>query len=110
MTQSVDFRVCRAGRFWCWAALEEQKEVDEILSQILSKETLNEIDLFDRVQLAHVVQVSRDAGSLSDAGRRFFGSSRARKSSANDADRLRKYLNRFGIDWAQVVKLSTNFS
>ena len=29
--------------------------------------------------------------------------SRARKTSANDADRLRKYLHGFGIEWAQLA-------
>ena len=29
---------------------------------------------------------------------------RAKKTSTNDADRLRKYLGRFGIEWAQLEK------
>jgi transcriptional regulatory protein RtcR len=40
--------------------------------------------------------------SLSEAGRRLFASSRARKKSVNDADRLRKYLQRFGLEWKQI--------
>jgi len=63
---------------------------------------LGEIDLFDRSQLAEVVQVCRNSRSMSEAGRRLFGASRIRKTSSNDADRLRKYLNRFGIEWAQI--------
>jgi transcriptional regulatory protein RtcR len=31
-----------------------------------------------------------------------FDRSRARKQSVNDADRLRKYLARFGLDWQAV--------
>ncbi len=38
----------------------------------------------------------------SAAVRALFSVSRARKSSANDADRLRKYLARFGLDWEAV--------
>jgi len=37
--------------------------------------------------------------TLSEAGRRLFGVSRTRKTSPNDADRLRKYLGRFGLNW-----------
>lgn len=33
------------------------------------------------------------------AGRRLFAASRARRGSSNDADRFRKYLARFGLDW-----------
>ncbi|RYZ40883.1 MAG: sigma 54-dependent transcriptional regulator, partial [Myxococcaceae bacterium] len=61
-----------------------------------------ELDRFDRVQLADVVGVCRSARSLSDAGRTLFAQSRAQKKSVNDADRLRKYLARFGLSWADV--------
>jgi transcriptional regulatory protein RtcR len=61
------------------------------------------LDLFDRVQLATVIQICRDSRSLSDAGRKLFSVSRGRKAITNDADRLRKYLNRFGIEWVQIA-------
>ena len=61
-----------------------------------------EIDPFDRVQLAEVVRVCRRSRSLSEAGRTLFAASRARRSSSNDADRLRKYLMRFGLEWERV--------
>jgi len=86
-----------------WAALEEQEESDGLLTQILSAKALDNIDLFDRVQLAHVIQVCRDSRSMSEAGRRLFDASRARKTSTNDADRLRKYLGRFDIEWDQIT-------
>ncbi|MCB9622834.1 MAG: sigma 54-interacting transcriptional regulator [Sandaracinus sp.] len=59
----------------------------------------DELDLFDRVQLQAVVEVCRASDSLSDAGRRLFDKSLARRTSKNDADRLRKYLARFGLEW-----------
>ena len=67
------------------------------LSDSLGKERLDGIDFFDQVQLANVIRVCRDSRSLADAGRRLLSVSRGRKASTNDADRLRKYLNRFGI-------------
>lgn len=72
------------------------------LSNLLSEEALAGIDCFDRVQLAETVRVCRASRSLSEAGRSLFAASRARRSSANDADRLRKYLARFGLDWSIV--------
>lgn len=62
------------------------------------------IDMFDRVQLATVVRVCRLSASLSDAGRTLFSVSRTQRSSRNDADRLRKYLARFDLDWERVQK------
>ncbi|MGC4119043.1 MAG: sigma 54-interacting transcriptional regulator [Myxococcales bacterium] len=63
-------------------------------------EGLEELDLFDQVQLAAVLQICRTSASLSEAGRTLFAKSRQAKTSSNDADRLRKYLARFGYDWA----------
>jgi len=85
-----------------WTRLESE-ESEEVLSHILSEEVLSQIDQFDRVQLAHVIHVCRGSRSLSDAGRRLFSASRSRKASTNDADRLRKYLNRFGVTWSQMI-------
>lgn len=61
------------------------------------------LDLFDRAQLACVVRVCRNSRTLSEAGRRLFAVSRAAKKYPNDADRLRKYLLRFGLRWEDVI-------
>ena len=60
------------------------------------------LDAFDRVQLAAVIRACRQSSSLSAAGRNLFAASRSGKTSQNDADRLRKYLARFGLDWAGI--------
>lgn len=60
------------------------------------------LDRFDRVQLEDVVAVCQRAASLSEAGRVLFAASRAKRSSVNDADRLRKYLARFGLSWERL--------
>ena len=60
------------------------------------------LDRFDRSQLADALEVCASSSSLSEAGRLLFASSRAAKKSANDADRLRKYLARFGLDFAEA--------
>jgi transcriptional regulatory protein RtcR len=65
-------------------------------------EAVEALDLFDRMQLERVVDVCQKCSSLSDAGRRLFGVSRQEKAKANDADRLRKYLARFGLDWQRI--------
>lgn len=77
-------------------------DTDTALGQFLSPETLATIDLFDRVQLSAVIQICRKSSSLSEAGRQLYAASRARKKSSNDADRLKKYLARFDLDWNQV--------
>jgi transcriptional regulatory protein RtcR len=60
------------------------------------------MDRFDRVQLEEVLAVCAASRSLSEAGRTLFAASRTRRTSRNDADRLRKYLQRFGLGWEDV--------
>lgn len=77
---------------------EEQKRTieDDPVAELLGD---TPIDRFDQVQLAEVIRVCRASRSLSDAGHTLFAASRAQRTSVNDADRLRKYLARFGLDW-----------
>ncbi|WP_394539864.1 RNA repair transcriptional activator RtcR [Lysobacter enzymogenes] len=72
------------------------------LEQLLGAQAAAQLDRFDRVQLDDVLGVCRRSKSLSQAGRELFAVSRASKVSSNDADRLRKYLARFGLDWERV--------
>jgi transcriptional regulatory protein RtcR len=72
------------------------------LRALLGDAAYAELDRFDAVQLSDVVAVCRQALSLSEAGRVLFAASRQRRASVNDADRLRKYLARFALDWDQV--------
>jgi transcriptional regulatory protein RtcR len=55
------------------------------------------------VQLAEVIKVCRENKSASATGRALFSQSRLEKKSANDADRLAKYLAKFGLSFADVA-------
>jgi len=69
------------------------------LEALLGTEAVAGLDQFDALQLAAVLRVCRQSKSLSDAGRRLFAVSRSAKRQPNDADRLKKYLARFGLSW-----------
>jgi transcriptional regulatory protein RtcR len=75
---------------------------ESLIDRVLPAATTSMLDRFDRAQLEDVLDVCRSSPSLSAAGRVLFDRSRARKQSVNDADRLRKYLARFGLDWHAV--------
>ena len=79
------------------------KAVESDLDKVLG-ERVASLDLFDRLQLECVIKVCRQSDSLSDAGRRLFGVSRQEKSKPNDADRLRKYLASFSLDWQRIME------
>jgi transcriptional regulatory protein RtcR len=74
-----------------------------LLAEILGESQLDLLDRFDRPQLAEVIRVCRESKSLSAAGRKLFAVSRAKRRSTNDADRLRKYLQKFELTWSDIV-------
>ncbi len=65
-------------------------------------ERADALDRFDAAQLQEVLIVCAKAGSLSEAGRELFAASRQLRRSVNDADRLRKYLAKFDLDFAAL--------
>jgi transcriptional regulatory protein RtcR len=82
------------------AAWSPQRE--DTLTSVLTDAQIDALDLFDRMQLESVIAVCQRSTSAADAGRKLFAITRQQRSSLNDSDRLRKYLARFGLDWARV--------
>ena len=97
----VDAEIDRLTRSWRMLAPGEHHVEEDVLADLLGG-AADDLDEFDRVQLARVVRICRECATLSAAGRRLFAASRQQRKSANDADRLRKYLARFNLDWARV--------
>ena len=92
---------------WQWERLGNAPAMDAQaggvdLAALLGGEALQSTDLFDQLQLRAVLQVCQRARTLSEAGRMLFQASRGQRSVVNDADRLRKYLARFGLAWDRV--------
>jgi transcriptional regulatory protein RtcR len=100
--EDVDEELARLRAQWTKSTSPGAGSGVDLVAEVLGSELAAELDRFDRVQLADVIAVCRQARSLSEAGRLLFAQSRARKQSTNDADRLRKYLTRFGLGWDDV--------
>jgi transcriptional regulatory protein RtcR len=99
--QTVADEIARLRRKWTRAGPSEE---DDILNGALGADKAAGLDLFDRIQLAEVLRVCRRARTISEAGRTLFAVSRQGRKTANDADRLRKYLSRFGLVWNDINK------
>lgn len=88
---------------WLWQRRPAAADAGEVdLATMLPDDRLATLDLFDRLQLEAVVRVCRRTRSLSDAGRQLFDQSREARAVVNDADRLRKYLLKYGLSWDAV--------
>ena len=90
-----------------WSTPVVEGDQDSVLATVLSDKAREKLDLFDQAQLAFVVRICRESATLSDAGRKLFAATRENRKTANDADRLRKYLTRFDLDWQSVKQESS---
>jgi len=97
-TDDVDQEVARLRRSW-----SPEPPRDDLVHRFLSSEAAAALDRFDAVQLEEVLATCLRSRSLSEAGRALFAQSRTRRKSVNDADRVRKYLARYGLSWADLI-------
>ena len=72
------------------------------IAKKLGEEGVEQLDPFDQVQLGYVLRICRSSRTMSDAGRVLFRVTRQGRKHANDADRLGKYLARFGLDYEGI--------
>lgn len=77
---------------------------EDIELRAIMGEAAEKLDLFTRTQLIAVLRVCARTRTLSEAGRLLFDLKDGNSSKLNHADRLRKYLGRFGIDWRSVMQ------
>jgi transcriptional regulatory protein RtcR len=100
--EEVEEEIERLRENWRRPGEEGRGGVEVDLERVLAREVVEGLDPFDRVQLEYVVGVCGRARTLSDAGREIFAVSRGRRAVTNDADRLKKYLARFGVTFEGV--------
>jgi transcriptional regulatory protein RtcR len=96
--EEVEEESSRLRASWARPGSPTQTELAD-LSGLVDIEAL---DPFDRIQLAHVVAVCRRSKSLSEAGRELFAVSRRQRKTANDADRLKKYLAKWELSFDKL--------
>jgi transcriptional regulatory protein RtcR len=87
-----------------WSTTQSLNSEQNTLSGLLGFDRAAQFDRFDLVQLTEVIRICRQSKTLSEAGRVLFDKSRLQKKSPNDADRLRKYLGRFGMSWEDLLQ------
>ena len=99
----VDAEIARLR--WLWQRSVPDSSVPGVnLDALLEQEAVASLDLFERLQLEGVVRVCRQSRTLSDAGRKLFEVSRQQRAVVNDADRLRKYLARYGLNFEGITR------
>jgi transcriptional regulatory protein RtcR len=84
-----------------WRATETDI-YNKLVNEVIGAERAEQLDRFEKVQLADVLKVCKASKSMSEAGRKVFAVSRTKNQKVNDADRLRKYLSRYNIKWGDL--------
>jgi len=90
----VEAEIARLQYLW-----QEEPPAASALPATLDADSL---DLFDRLQLEAVINICRQHKSLAAAGRALYNVSREQLAKTNDSDRLRKYLQKYGLSWVDV--------
>ena len=91
--------IIRLKSLWDTEKIYSKDDITERYGKLIDFE---KFDLFERVQLKGVLKVCSECKNLSDAGRKLFALSRLEKASANDSDRLKKYLAKFNLTWELI--------
>ncbi|MEG2075440.1 MAG: hypothetical protein RRY34_02965, partial [Victivallaceae bacterium] len=71
----------------------------------LGEDYRQRFDLLELTTLQKVIEVCQSSVSQAEAGKKLFAVSRLQKKSANDSDRVSKFLARFGLDFRTIIKL-----
>lgn len=104
--QVVEEEIGRLKSLWTSQGKTEDSAEQNLERLTKRAPELAQLDRFARVQLADVIQVCLQSATISEAGRILFSSSRKEKTTSNDADRLRKYLLKFGLSWEEIKSLT----
>lgn len=102
VSEDVDREIDRLLSTWRGLESDVGASNETFIRELKGDEYVDKLDRFDVVQLAEVVAVCRTSKSMSEAGRRLFAVSREQKANPNDADRIRKYLLRFDLDFKEI--------
>ncbi|STZ04429.1 Nitrogen assimilation regulatory protein [Moraxella equi] len=95
----VDDEIGRLQTLW---ADDDIKDDVGINPALLAKINAQDLDEFDKMQLLNVITLCQSHPNMASAGRALFNHSRLNKANANDSDRLRKYLGKFGVSWGEI--------
>ncbi|BFM13290.1 RNA repair transcriptional activator RtcR [Simiduia litorea] len=96
--------VDRLMRAWQGFQVDAEANIGEaLLARYLDQAQLQTLDLFDRLQLSQVIHICQRSRSMAEAGRQLFNASREKKASVNDSHRVKQYLQKFGLSFAQLM-------
>ncbi len=100
----VDTEIERLSNDWQGYQQSAIDPNNQLLINVLGETAANQIDLFEKIQLQHVIKICQQCNNMAEAGRLLFNISRKNHSTQNDSHRLRTYLKKYAIEFKQLHK------
>ncbi|MFD1217634.1 MULTISPECIES: RNA repair transcriptional activator RtcR [Microbulbifer] len=92
----VNEEISRLKRKW-QTAEDSGENPKAAIENVLGAGSSEEMDYYDQLKLAALIEVCRESGSMAEAGRKLFDVSRQAKKSNNDSHRVKQLLGKYGI-------------
>ena len=97
----VGFETTELQRSWSTVSEKAESGLMTRIHRVLGGR-MESLDRIERVQLVEVLKVILETSSMAEAGRELFAQSRSQKANPNDTDRIRKFLMRYDLNYAEV--------
>jgi transcriptional regulatory protein RtcR len=98
----VDDEITRLKTKWRTAP-KKPNSPTQVIEPILGVALCAQIDYLDQIMLAEIIKTCKDSSSMAEAGRTLFNISRNTKKSNNDSHRVRQLLNKYGLDFQNLL-------
>jgi len=97
----ADEEINRLRRKWK-SAPNSSPAPSALIEKVLGSGSTDEIDYYDQLKLATLIEVCRHSNSMAEAGRKLFNISRETKKSSNDSHRVKQLLAKYGVQFEDL--------
>ncbi len=101
----VDEEIQRLQNNWSsvqGGAVSSSDSIRGRVEKILGEQAAAELDTYDQIVIAGIIDVCKGSRSMAEAGRTLFNQSRLQKKSINDSHRLKQILDKYKISFGDI--------
>ncbi|WKD50144.1 RNA repair transcriptional activator RtcR [Microbulbifer spongiae] len=97
----VEEEICRLRQKW-QSAPGTELNPSALIERLLGHDSTKQMDYYEQLNLANLIEVCRSCHSMAEAGRKLFNISRERKKSSNDSHRVKQLLEKHGVRFEDI--------
>lgn len=77
--------------------------ISTAVTAVLGQKACDEMDYYDQLKLAGLIDICQNSSSMAEAGRTLFNISRGQKKSSNDSHRVKQLLDKYNLSFQDLV-------